>query len=246
MVKIQLFIKTSSFIIGLLVLLVMVLVAEYKYDIKKCNKICITLQPYIDQPFVSQETIINKIAKEEHPIYGTTMRKINTYSLLNNLKGNPFIKNVSIFKTWKGALLVNICRKKILARIMIPNHEGYYMDNEGNLIPRSSQSAKVLLVAYNTSSSNLDPQRCQELLPLLKYIGKNPFWKSQVAQIQYNNSKINIYMRIGKQTIEFGNPISIEEKFRKLQYFYKAIIPYKGWNAYSHVNLEFKNQLICK
>ena len=37
----------------------------------------------------------------------------------------------------------------------------------------------------------------------------------------------------------------MEIKFKKLELFYKNILPTKGWNYYESVNLKFKNQIVC-
>jgi len=49
-----------------------------------------------------------------------------------------------------------------------------------------------------------------------------------------------------KQLILFGPMDEIEEKFKKLKLFYKEVLPKKGWNTYSSINLKYKNQIVCK
>ena len=51
--------------------------------------------------------------------------------------------------------------------------------------------------------------------------------------------------QITKQKIYFGNTNDMEIKFKKLELFYKNILPTKGWNYYESVNLKFKNQIVC-
>ena len=60
------------------------------------------------------------------------------------------------------------------------------------------------------------------------------------------NGYITLYPQVTKQYIEFGKPVSIEEKFLKLKVFYKKILPYKGWNHYTRVNIEFQDQIVCE
>jgi cell division protein FtsQ len=50
---------------------------------------------------------------------------------------------------------------------------------------------------------------------------------------------------MGRTYIDFGLPIHIETKFKKLALFYKKIIPNKGWDTYSWIHLKYKNQVIC-
>jgi cell division protein FtsQ len=60
------------------------------------------------------------------------------------------------------------------------------------------------------------------------------------------NGDIKMYQQVGNQVIEFGDAEDIEEKFNKISLFYEEIIPSKGWNAYSRVNVKYKDQIICE
>ena len=51
--------------------------------------------------------------------------------------------------------------------------------------------------------------------------------------------------QFSKQKIIFGYPDNLDEKFEKINIFYKKIVPAKGWNTYRTVNVKFKNQIIC-
>jgi cell division protein FtsQ len=55
-----------------------------------------------------------------------------------------------------------------------------------------------------------------------------------------------MYQQVGKQVIEFGEAKDIEEKFKKINLFYEEILPAKGWNTYSRVNVKYKGQIVCE
>jgi site-specific DNA-cytosine methylase len=56
---------------------------------------------------------------------------------------------------------------------------------------------------------------------------------------------IALYMRVGDQTILFGGFDNIDYKFRKLEAFYKNVVPIHGWNKYSVINLKYADQVVC-
>ena len=60
-----------------------------------------------------------------------------------------------------------------------------------------------------------------------------------------NNGDLILIPRVGYQQIVLGKPIDIADKFSKLKLLYEKGILEKGWNNYSHINLKFKNQIIC-
>ena len=87
----------------------------------------------------------------------------------------------------------------------------------------------------------------QALLELLHYINQDPFWRAQITHLRIDaQGKIIMNTQVSKQNVEFGKPQNIAQKFAKLQLFYHKIIPYKGWNTYKRVNLEFTNQIVCE
>jgi len=39
--------------------------------------------------------------------------------------------------------------------------------------------------------------------------------------------------------------IDLEIKFKKLDIFFKEILPLRGWDAYQAVNVQYKDQIVC-
>ena len=86
-----------------------------------------------------------------------------------------------------------------------------------------------------------------DLLQLLNHINNDKFWRAQIAGIVVKkDGELNMLPQVTKQEIVFGLPEDLEEKFKKLKVFYKQVLPNKGWNTYSMVNVKFKNQLVCE
>jgi hypothetical protein len=52
--------------------------------------------------------------------------------------------------------------------------------------------------------------------------------------------------KIGKQLIVFGDGNEAEEKLKKLKLFYKEIMVKAGWDNYSVINVQYKNQVVAK
>ncbi|MEL6358543.1 MAG: cell division protein FtsQ, partial [Bacteroidota bacterium] len=122
----------------------------------------------------------------------------------------------------------------------------------GALLPLSDQhTARVLLIEaenWSKGSKNLrEHADGAALLTLLNYIDQDPLWRAQIAYLHVNEKgKVTMTTQVSKQRIEFGRPEVIDKKFAKLRLFYKQVIPYKGWNTYKRVNLEFDNQIVCE
>ncbi|WP_460879634.1 hypothetical protein [Pontibacter rugosus] len=52
--------------------------------------------------------------------------------------------------------------------------------------------------------------------------------------------------QLGDHTIEFGKPVKVEDKFKKLAVLYKEVLPTMGWDRYKRVNVEYEDQIICE
>ena len=52
--------------------------------------------------------------------------------------------------------------------------------------------------------------------------------------------------KIGNQLIVFGDATDTETKLGKLKLFYKEIMVKAGWDHYSVINLQYKNQVVAK
>ena len=55
-----------------------------------------------------------------------------------------------------------------------------------------------------------------------------------------------LYPQVTRQYVQFGTIDDWERKMAKLKIFYDRILPFKGWNSYTRVNLKYDNQIICE
>ena len=78
-------------------------------------------------------------------------------------------------------------------------------------------------------------------------LNSDSFWSAQIDQIYVdNNDDIDLIPRVGNQQIHLGSTEDYEAKFRNLEAFYDKVLPEVGWNKYSVINLEYKDQIVCK
>jgi len=81
---------------------------------------------------------------------------------------------------------------------------------------------------------------------LTQYILKDEFWKAMIEEIFVNsNGDIELFTKVGDQTVIFGDIDNMSEKFAKLLVFYKRELNKIGWTKYKTINLKYKNQVVC-
>jgi cell division protein FtsQ len=72
-------------------------------------------------------------------------------------------------------------------------------------------------------------------------------WKDKIVQITVcNGGELIMVPREGSERFHFGQPEDIQDKFRKMETYYTAIVPAKGEKEYSMVNLEYEGQIVCR
>src|SRR5690606_5616835 len=136
------------------------------------------------------------------------------------------------------------------ARIIRPNAAHGYISAEGHILPTSpNYTSRVLtlegpLAVELLSLENLSKDY-GDLMELIRYIERDEFWRAQISGLELDRKgNIKLFQQVGKQVIEFGKPVEIGEKFKKINLFYKEILPLKGWNFYARVNVKYKGQII--
>jgi cell division protein FtsQ len=153
-----------------------------------------------------------------------------------------------------GNLNVTIKQNRPIARIIQSNsYQDVYIDAEGNILPLSERyTARVIPITRSATAPALTKGFFQDstgsqYLALLHYIEQDPFWKAQLAGMHIDaKGRVSFLPQVGNQTIEFGKPVEIEKKFKKLLVFYAKIMPTIGWDTYKRVNIEFNNQIVCE
>jgi cell division protein FtsQ len=81
----------------------------------------------------------------------------------------------------------------------------------------------------------------------VNHIRKDNFWAAQIDQIYIDGKdEVNLIPRLGNHTIHLGSFMNYEGKLRNLEAFYSDVLPEVGWSKYSVINLEYKDQIVCK
>ena len=72
-------------------------------------------------------------------------------------------------------------------------------------------------------------------------------WKDKIVQITvHDHGELMLVPREGKERFLFGQPENISEKFRKMEMYYRSILPEKGSDAYTTVSVEYDGQIVCR
>lgn len=204
--------------------------------------------------FLSEQDVMHMI--EEIRKKDSTLLKNEHFSLKtleDRLKAMEFIQSAEVYRDLKGNVVIDIRQDEPIARVMTESGKGGYITQDQEIISLSSNYASRVLIITGEGADSLfikdffkTPKGAQ-LFQLIDFIYHHPLWKMQIAQLDLNPMlEVTMYPQLGKQLIELGEPVKIREKFKKLTLFYEQIVPYKGWNAYDKVKLQYDGQIVCE
>lgn len=217
-----------------------------------------------DYQFIDKEDLKNMLAHNDFQLIGKPVKDVGLEKIEGQLKKHQIIKEAEVYITEPGILHLDIIQKKPFIRIINQTGQGYYLDREGSIIPLSASFSPFVMVAsgainepfkinqitnifeisYETLPSG---QRVlYDLYKLAIFIDGDDLWESQIEQIFVDkNYDFKLVPRVGPHIIEFGKAENIEEKFENLKLLYTQGFNNLGWNQYIHINLKYKNQVIC-
>ena len=210
--------------------------------------------------FINENDILAQILNVEDTGV-LLLSQFSVTELEEKLSNNNSIKDVQVYKTIDGEMVVNVKQRRPIVRIFSKN-ESYYIDEKGSLMPLSSQyTARLLVVSgdlnepygkryqfnYNNLNDTLSSKTLlDDIYKIADYIDKSAFWKAQIEQIDVNKvHRFELVPKVGNHKIVLGEIDNLESKFEKLMGFYQKGLSKTGWNEYSVINLKYKNQVVC-
>ncbi len=236
--------------------------ANKAMDKQPCTDIKININHTSEHEFIQYDDVLNMLNEKNKKITGKPMETISTAPLEQMFNTNPYIKNTEVFKTINGTLSINIDTKRPIARIINVLGESFYIDENGFLMPWSSNYTARLPVftgqiferydvCYGIDYSRTDindslliKNNMYGIYRLAKYLNTSEFWKAQVEQV-YVAKNVELVPLAGNHIVVLGDFQDIDEKMNKLFVFYKQGLNYVGWNKYETINLKYKNQIVC-
>jgi len=233
--------------------IVLLVAAIRKDESKPCKSVVINIEGVSNNWFVDKSDIrnaINRIAGEK-----PEGKPTGSFSLLRTeqeLEKNIWVKDAELYFDNNQVLQVNVHEREPLARVFTNSGNSFYIDDELSMLPLSEKYSARLPVFSNFPTdvkvlSKADSALLGDIKNISLAIQKDTFLMAMIEQVDIAGPRyFEMIPKIGNQVIVFGDGSNIAEKFSKLRLFYRDILPKAGWNTYSQVNLQYKDQLVAK
>ncbi|MCP4440549.1 MAG: cell division protein FtsQ [Aureispira sp.] len=243
-------------VVGLVAVLLVIAAIKYKQK-SLIEALRIKIVETDDELKFIQEDDVRDILfnKFGHYLEGQTLEKIDVEATEAALEKDPFIEEADVYIDAQNRVNVSIEQREPILRVMDVEDKSYYLDEKGvDQIPLSSKYAARVLTAtgdvglFMGNYKEIEDNQLRKVYNIAMYISENEFWKAQIEQIHTeHNGDIVLIPKLGDHKIYFGDPETLmENKFKRLENFYKEALPHKGWDKYKTINLAYKDQVVCK
>jgi cell division protein FtsQ len=196
--------------------------------------------------------LLKQAAKGE--IKGQAKSSFNLLEMEALLEDNVWVRDAQLYFDSHDVLHVTVAEREPVARIFTTRGKTFYIDDEEKGIPLSGNlSTKVPVftgVPDREDRRKKDSLLLHDIKNTAQFIKRNPFWSSQVAQIDLVRSDANgdyefeLVPLIGNHIVKLGNGENLEQKFNRLFIFYKEVLSRTGFDKYKTVDVRFAGQVI--
>lgn len=220
-----------------------------KYNDALCSRIEIEYEPE-DVISIDKAVIRNIIISADKDILGKHFDSINAASLELEVEKQAAVLNAEVIEmverdssSYKGVLMVRVKHRDPILRVY-HRSGSYYLDEFGFKFPVSGTYPANVLLATGDFSEQFAREK---LLPCIRYIENDEFWKAQIEQVHVeNNGNIVLTPLFGDHLIELGTSDDFEIKLRNMKTFYKKVLANNNWNKYETISLKYKDQIVAK
>lgn len=227
---------------SLFVYLIIVLTfASTKLGEVKCRGLQAVVEDTRENAFIDEEEVLKVIKRGYGDIEDQNITSIDKDSVESVLARNSVIKSAQVYYSLDGYFHIEITQRNPVLRIM--SGEGYYVDEDGKIMPLSGKYTSRVMVATGNISRKF---ACNELYPFVMKLKEDEFWDALIEQIVITHgNEVVLIPKVGTFRIVVGKLKEVDRKMENLRLFLKEGIALKGWNVYKEVNLKFENQIVC-
>ncbi len=230
------------------------------YISKPCKGISISIADSSEYNFVTNRQLLNLVHGNGTKILGQPVKNLSLAGIEEKVSGLRELRQAEVYLGIDGILKVDVDQRNPVMRVMPDSGGDYFIDEDGVLMRRRNlynprlhivggdiTISQAMLNGVSILDTSIRHTILRDVYHFVKYISGDDFWSAQIDQIYVDNrQKVDLIPRVGNHQIHLGTFENFEGKLKNLAAFYVKVLPVTGWNKYSTINLEFKDQIVCK
>jgi cell division protein FtsQ len=227
---------------------------------RPCGGIVIDISDSSEYHFVTKKQLLNLAYGNSERIVGKPVKEVSTTAIESRINVLRELKRAEVYITIDGMVHVYVEQRNPIMRVIPENGGDYFIDEDGIVVKRRNlynprlhivggnvNISSAMLNGVSVLDTSIKHSVLKDIYPLVNYINDDRFWSAQIDQIYIDsNNEIDLIPRAGNNLIHFGTADNYKGKLRNLEAFYDKVLPEVGWNKYSLINLEYKDQIVCK
>ncbi|MCG2616491.1 FtsQ-type POTRA domain-containing protein [Terrimonas sp. NA20] len=239
---------------GMLTLLIAAMGTQKK---DTCKDLAIVIKGVRSDDFFLDEADILKLLKvaTKGKIKGQPKEAFDLQRMEELLESNQWVKDAQIYFDSRNVLHVTVTEREPVARVFTVNGRSFYFDDQAQMMGLSEKLSTRLPVFTGFPDKKMvgsfDSLLMKDIVKTALFISSNPFWSSQVAQINIDLScgagcrEMEMIPMIGNHVVKVGDGESIESKFNRLFVFYKQVLSKSGFDKYKSIDVRFDGQVVA-
>lgn len=223
-----------------------------------CSGISIDLKDSADYHFVTRKHLYSLVHGSK--VLGKPLNELPVPEIENRIRSLKELRDAQVYTAIDGKIHVYAEQRNPVMRIRPAEGGDFFVDEEGIVFRKRNlynprlhiaggniTISKAMLDGVSIFDTSIKKTVVRDLYHLVKYISGDNFWSAQIDQIYVdNNNEIDLMPRVGNHIIHIGTVENLDGKLRNLEEFYEEVLPEVGWNKYSYINLEFRDQIVCR
>ncbi len=261
LVKISLIILWIAIAAGVVV---MMSFANDSHQVKQCRGISCSIDYKGVTPLMSGIELIAGINRKFGKPQLKNIGEIDLAGITAFVRENPYLEHTDVLITIEGELMIKATQCIPLIRFYTPEGQQKYIDLKGRIMPVNPEYPYKALIAtgaienplkdgrniFSVPDSNLllrnQLKSLYDLHLLAGIIVADTALKALIEQVYITTQgNIQLVTKAGSHIINLGDTIDASEKLENLKSFYRYGLVKTGWDKYTKLNLEYKNQIVC-
>ncbi len=229
-------------------------------NMKTCGRIVIDINDSTDYHFVTRRQLLNLVYGNRGRLIGQPVKEIPVEDIERRINGLRELRIAEVYISIDGTLNIYVDQRNPVMRVMPDEGGDFFVDDEGflfrkrnlynprlHIIGGNIHITSAMLDSLSILDTNIKNTILKDVFHFVGYLNSNSFWSAQIDQVYVDGrNQIDLIPRVGNHRIHLGTFENYEGKLNNLAAFYDKVLPEVGWNKYSTINLEFRDQIVCK
>ncbi len=208
--------------------------------------------------FVTRDDIKAYLDEEYGAYIGQRVDSVDLHKVEAILDRRSAVLKSEAWITPDNIMHVKISQREPVVRFQTAT-DGFYADEKGFLFPlQENFTSLVPIVDGNVPIKEKNgfkgqPDKPEErlwlsqVIEMVNYMEKSGIWADNISQITVDGKgDLVLIPREGSEKFIFGSPDQAQDKFRRIEEYYRSIAPLKEKGYYTSVNVKYARQVICR